>query len=211
VVSDSRLNQEIKKMNNRLITLLMVLFALSSLAQAAGNAATDVSAQRAAFLQSATLGATVTSDSLKYQLLPGARAVKSRSQELPQQTLARVGGGKVIETKGSFVVFTATQQGGASITQVNGATAYPTVLNSSTGAIGILPGTLNARLKNMANAAAVATDHGLELVREFAHMKTVFYRVKSGQDVVAAAASLAADARVSSAEVEVIENVNTPN
>lgn len=66
------------------------------------------------------------------------------------------------------------------------------------------------KLKNMANAAAVASDHGLELVREFAHLQAVFYRVKPGQDVVAAAASLAADARVSSAEVEVIENMDVP-
>ena len=84
-------------------------------------------------------------------------------------------------------------------------------MNPRTGGIGIVPGTLNVKLKNNANAAALAADYGLEVVREFAHLKTVFYRVKTGQDVLTAAASLSADARVEQAEVEVIEHLNVPH
>lgn len=199
-------------MKNRLIaSMLMILLAVPLAAQAADKAATAALGQRATLMQTLGRGAPMTSNNEQYQVLSGARAARSKSQELPQQTLSRYGGGQLIETKGAFVVFTAAQQGGASVIQVNGATSYPTVLNVNTGGIGILPGTLVVKLKNMANARAVAADHGLELVRAFAHLQTAFYRVKPGQDVVAAAAALTADARVASAEAEVIEHMKVPN
>lgn len=202
----------------RLSALLIACLSLPTLAQSADRSAivadrATVSAaatQRAATIQMLGRGATVTSNNQSYQVLPGARAAQSQPQDTQQQAVARVGGNQLIESKGNFVVYSAAQQGTASVTQVNGVTTYPTVLNTRTGGIGILPGTLNVKLKNMATAAAVGADHGLELVREFAHLQTVFYRVKPAQDVVAAAASLAADPRVASAEVEVIEHMNVP-
>lgn len=200
-------------MNIRLIAFLMAFIALPTLARPVDNAAnTTLAADRTAALQTLKRGATVTvtSNSQQYQILPGVRAAESLAQEQPQQTLTRMGGGRMIETKGSFVVFTAAPQSPTSVTTVNG-TSYPTAFNPRTGGIGILPGTLTVKLKNMDNAAAVATDHGLEVVRVFAHLQTAFYRVKSGQDVVAAAALLTADPRVASAEVEVIEHIKTPN
>ena len=197
-------------MNIRIIALLIGFAALPTPVQAADRAARPADTKRAAVLQKLGRGASLTSNGQEYQLLPGVRAAKSQSKEPPQQTLTRMGGGKLIETKGSFVVFTAAQQSAASVTSVNG-TSYPTAVNSRTGGIGILPGTLSGKLKNIDSAAAVATDHGLEVVRIFAHLQTAFYRVKTGQDVVAAAASLAADARVASAEVEVIEHIDVPH
>ena len=199
-------------MKLRLITtLLIALIALPALVQAADKSETTAVTERAALLQTAGRGQAVTSNSQQYQILPGARAVESLAQEQPQQTLARAGGGKLIETKGAFVVFAAAQQSAASVASTNGATSYPTVLNTRSQGIGILPGTLNVKLKNMDSAAAIAIDHGLEVVRVFAHLQTVFYRVKPGQDVLAAAASLSADPRVSSAEVEVIEHMKVPH
>ena len=197
-------------MNIRIIALLIGFAALPTLAQAADRAARPADTERAAVLQKLSRGASLTSNGQEYQLLPGVRAAKSQPREQPQQTLTRMGGGKLIESKGSFVVFTEAQQSAASVTSVNGI-SYPAVVNPRTGGIGIVPGTLNVKLKNNASAAAVASNYGLEVVREFAHLKTVFYRVKTGQDVLAAAASLAADARVESAEVEVIEHLNVPH
>jgi len=197
-------------MNIRLVAMLIVYFALPTLAQAVDRAKTAAVTERAALLQSAGRGTTISSNNQQYQILTGVRAAESLSKEQPQQTLTRMGGGKLIETKGSYVVFSAAQQSAASVTSVNG-TSYPTVLNSRTGGIGIVPGTLSVKLKNSANAAVIAADHGLEVVRIFAHLQTAFYRIKPGQDVVAAAAALSADARVASAEVEVIEQINVPN
>lgn len=203
-------------MNIRVFALLMAFIALPLLAQAgekhlAGKkGASTAVAERAALLQTLGRGSTVTSNNQEYQILPEVRAVESRPNEQSQQTLTRMGGGKLIETKGTFVLFAAPKQSQASVTSVNG-TSYPTAYNPRTGGIGIVPGTLNVKLKDSANAAAIAADHGLVVVRVFAHLQTAFYRVKPGQDVVAVAASLTADARVESAEVEVIEHMNVPN
>lgn len=198
-------------MNIRLIAPLLLLIALTSQSQAADILATPAAAEREALVQTLNRGASITSENQQYQILPGVLAAEGRPQEPPQQTLTRHGGGKLIETKGSFVVFTAAPQSGVSVKSINGATSYPTVLNARTGGIGILPGTLSVKLKNMNDATAVAADHGLDVVRVFVHLQTAFYRVKPGQDVVAAAASLNADARVQSAEVEVIEHIESPN
>lgn len=199
--------------------LLISFFSLPSLAQSADRSAivadraavASAAAERSAALQAAGRGATLTSNSQEYQILPRVRAAESRPQDTQQQAVTRAGGSQLIESKGNFVVYVASTQGTASITQVNGVTTYPTVLNTRTGGIGILLDTLNVKLKDITTAAAVASDLGLEQVRQFAHLQIVFYRVKSGQDVVAAAASLAGDSRVVSAEVEVLEHMNVPN
>lgn len=198
-------------MNIRLVSLLISLIASPALVQAADILATPASAEREALLQTLNRGATITSENQQYQILPDVRAAEKQSQEQPQQTLTRHGGSKLIETKGAFVVFTAAPKGAASAKSANGATSYPTVINQRTGGIGILPGTLSVKLKNMDSAATVAANYGLEVVRVFAHLQIVFYRIKPGQEVVAAAALLTADPRVQSAEVEVIEHIAVPH
>lgn len=199
------------KLRVRLGTLLIASIALPVLAMPPLERASA----NTTVMQSLSRGQPFMSGNQQYQLLPEVRAVERRSQnEPPQQTLTRLGanGGTQIETKGSFVLFRSAQQGAGRIEQVQSVTLlYPAVLNVRTGVIGILPGTLSVKPKDMANAATIAGDHGLELVREFAHLQAAFYRVKPGQDVLAAAVVLAADARVASAEVEVLEHINVPN
>jgi hypothetical protein len=202
-------------MNIRYIALLIALIALPTLAQTvdkypSGKNITTQATERAALLQTLNRGSSVISNSQEYQILPGVRAAEIIAHEQPQQALSRMGGGKLIETKGSFVIFFAAEQSQASVTSVNG-TSYPTALNPRTGGIGIVPGTLSVKLRNTASASAIASDHGLDVVRVFAHLQTAFYRVKPGQDVVAVAAALTADARVASVEVEVVEHMNVPH
>lgn len=196
-------------MKIRLITLLILI--VSFPAQATDRTVATASNPRASILNTQVRGAVVISNQQEYQVLPGVRAVQSRKQEKPQQTLERVGGRKLIETKGAFVVFTSAQKGVNSLARVNGATSFPTVLNVRTGGIGIIPGTVSVKLKNTEGAAAIAAEHGLVLVREFAHLQAAFYRVNPGQDVVATVAALVADPRVASAEMEVVEHLNAPN
>ena len=196
-------------MNVRVVVLLLAIAVQPALAREVDKNAEAAAAVRTTLLQSAGRGSNITSNNQQYQILMDVRAVEKNSQEEPEQTLARMGGGKLIETNGDLVVFAAVQEGVASVASVNG-TSYPTALNSATGGIGILPGTLNVKLKNMGHAAAIASDHGLEVVRVFAHLQTAFFRVKAGKDVVAAAAALSTDARIISAEVEVIEHMNVP-
>lgn len=200
------------KINIRPIALLIALFALPTVVQAADKSGFADATERAALLKSASPSVTVTviSNHQKYRILPGVRAAESLSQEPPQQTISRHSGKKIVETKGSFVVFSTDPKSTVSVESANGGTTYPTALNSRTGGVGILTGTLTVKLNNMDNADAVAADHGLEVVRVFAHLQTAFFRVKPGQDVVAAVYSLTADPRVTSAEMEVIEHISVP-
>ena len=197
-------------MKMRFMILQLVFIVMPALVQAAEEAVVATVTERAEHLRKlGPVGSNITSNKQQYQILSGVRAAELQTDEQPQQALTRMGGDKMIETKGTFILFSA-QQSAASVTSVNG-TSYPAAYNTRTGGIGIVPGTLNVKLKNMSTANAVAAAYNLEVVRVFAHLQTAFYRVKTGQDVVSAAASLSADARVESAEVEVIEHLNVPH
>ena len=84
-------------------------------------------------------------------------------------------------------------------------------MNENTKVIGILPGTIEVKPRNMAEVAAIAATFGLSVVRAFPHLNVVYYQAKPGQDILAIAASLAADSRVLRAELEVIEHLAEPN
>lgn len=211
VLASSRYIEDIK-MEYRNILLIMVLITIPAVVQAADkNMQTLAAKEREIFLQTHARGIGISSNSVDYQILPGVRAAHKLAHEQPEHTSLRMSGTKLIETKGSFVVFEAAEQSQSSVTLVNGANSLPTVINVGTGGIGIIPGTIRVKLKNSSSGNAVATDHGLEVVRIFEHLKTAFYQVKSGQDVVAVTTSLNSDTRVESAELEVIEHVLVPH
>src|SRR5206468_4322973 len=134
------------------------------------------------------------------------------ANETPQEAIARTGarGDQLLETKGRLVLFRSTQQKAASVEAAGGAAVYPVVLNARTRTFGVLTGTLIVKPKNLADAAAIASSHGLEKGKEYPQLQTVFYRAKAGADIGDVAAALQADARIESAYPEIIEYVRTP-
>ena len=149
----------------------------------------------------------------QYRLLPEVHAVEhGASAETPQEALSRIGesGAQVLETKGRLVLFRSAQQKPAFVERFAGAAVFPTVVNTRTGTLGVLTGTLVVKPKKLADAAAIATSHGLENGKEYPHLRTVFYRAKAGTDIADAAAALQADARIESAYPEIIEYVRVP-
>ncbi len=108
------------------------------------------------------------------------------------------------------VLFRSARQKPAFVEQVAGAAVYPTVVNTRTGMFGVLTGTLVVKPKKLADAAAIASSHGLEKGKEYPHLQAVFYRAKAGTDIADAAAALQADARIESAYPEIIEYVRVP-
>lgn len=201
----------------QIIALLLVVLASPASAQQPPQLPrtpqTTVAPNRAALVATLARAETFTSQNEQYSRLPEVRALARASQnEPPAKALTRAGAsaGSLIETKGHFVLYRAGAQKTAQLETANGETLYPAALNTGTGGIGILPGTLIVQPKNITQAETLAADHGLELMRAYPHLKTTFYRVKPGQDLLAAAASLRADARVANAEVEVVEYVRTP-
>jgi hypothetical protein len=181
-----------------------------ALAQEPRKPAKAMAAERAAMLDTLQQGKSLTSGREQYRHLPEVLAVARGAKETPQEAIARIGGGQLLETKGRLVLFRSTQQKAAFVDGAGGSAVYPTVLNVRTGTLGVLTGTLVVKPKSMADAAAIAGSHGLEKVKEYPHLQTVFYRVKFNVDIADAAAALQADARVENAYPEIIEHVQLP-
>jgi len=192
-------------MKIRIVALILALAAQTGLAQELYKTTKARAAERAAMLETLQKGKEIQGSRGQYRLLPEVHAVE-------QEALSRIGesGAQVLETKGRLVLFRSTQQKPAFVERVAGASVYPTVVNTRTGTLGVLTGTLVVKPKSLADAAAIASSHGLEKGKEYPQLQTVFYRAKAGADIADAAAALQADARIESAYPEIIEYVRTP-
>jgi len=201
-------------MNIRIVALCLCFVAPPGLAQESSKPAVKAAAaERAAMLETLQRGKQIKGSRGQYRHLPEVLAVEQKAtDQTPQQALERLGasGGQLVETKGKLVLFRSTEQKPAFVEGLGGSAVYPTVLNTRTGTIGVLTGTLVAKPKSMADAAAIANSHGLEKGKEYPHLQTVFYRVKSNIDIADVAVALQADPRVETAYPEIIEHVRLP-
>ena len=206
-------------MNIRLIALLFIFAAMPSMAASPKQQSRDNAVEHAAVIQSLQRGPSFTSNNQSYQYLPEVRVVRLKSDSEPLQlALQRVGATatQLIQTKGPYALYRGAQRATAQIdtNQIDTSQAsasFPAVINERSKAIGILPGTIAVKPRSMGAVAAIAATHGLSVVREFAHLKVVYYQAQPGQDILAIAAVLAADSRVLGAEIEVIEHLQAPN
>ena len=201
-------------MKIRIVALCLLFVTSLGLAQESPKpAAKAVAAERAAMLEGLRRGKPIKGSHEQYRHVPEVFAVERRgSAETPQQAISRVGasGRQVLELRGDFVLFRATQQEPAFVERVAGSAMYPTVVNDRTGTFGVLTGTLVVKPKSMAESSAIASRYGLEITKEYAQLRTVLFRVKSGMDVADVTAALQADPRIESAYPEIIEHVHMP-
>ena len=200
-------------MNIRIVALCLTLAAPLGLAQESPKSvANAAAAERAAMLETLQKGKPITGSRGRYRHVPEVLAVARGADETPQEAIARMGAraDQLLETKGRLVLFRSTRQKAASVEAVGGSVVYPVVLNARTGTFGVLTGTLVVKPKSLADAAAIASSHGLEKGKEYPHLQTVFYRAKAGTDIAEALAALQADARIESAYPEIIEYVRVP-
>ena len=198
-------------MKIRILVLWLALAAPLASAQESLKPVKARAAERAAMLEALQKGKEIDGSRGQYRHLPGVQAV-ARGNETPQEAIARMGAGadQLLETKGRLVLFRSARRSAASVEGVGGSSVYPVVLNARTGTFGVLTGTLVVKPKSMTDAAAVANSHGLETVKEYPQLQTVFYRVKANMDIADVAAALRADPRVETAYPEIIEYVRTP-
>ncbi len=208
------------KMNIRLLAPLFIFSAYISFVavpSAAENQKQQSKARvkQAAAIQSLQRGPSFTSNNQSYQYLPEVRGVRLKSGEPPQQALRRVGVAATqylaTATKGPYALYRGARHTTAQLGKNQGDGTFPAAINKRDKTIGILPGTIEVKPRSMDAVAAIAATHGLRVLREFAHLKVVYYQANPGQDILAIAAALAADSRVLSAEIEVIEHFAEPN
>jgi Open reading frame 2 N-terminal domain len=199
-------------MNVRIVALALLLFAPAGLAQDYHQSARAKSAERAAMLESLQRGKEITALGERYQQLPGVLAVERSGSQTPREALgaANAGAAEVVETKGKLVLYRGGGSSPALVKRVGEATVYPTVVNSRTGTLGVLTGTLVVKPKSMGDADAIAAGHGLQKTKAYPRLNTVFYRAKPNVDIADVTAALQADPRIESAYPEIIEHVREP-
>jgi len=196
-----------------LALLGLLLPPAAALAQEKG-VATTAALERQALLQSLPKGSPFRSGGQEYQIVGGVRAVARAPEAGERQALAAVGvvPADLLETKGSFLVYreAASAAPVAARTAAGLGSTLPVAVNRRTGGFGVVLGSLTVQLRDPAAAEALAREHGLRLTFSAPHLSTAFYQVPEGQDIQAAAAELARDARVTSAEIEVKEHFAVP-
>jgi len=199
-------------MNIRIAVLCLTFAASPALAQESPKPAKARGAERAAMLETLQKGKQIQGSRGQYRHVPEVLAVARRTNETPEEAIARMGAGgeQLLETKGRLVLFRSTQQKPASVEGVGGSAVYPVVVNARTGTLGVLTGTVIVKPKSIADAAAIASSHGLEKGKEYPQLQVVFYRAKAGTDIADVAAALQADPRIESAYPEIIEYVRVP-
>ena len=198
----------------RSLLAALALAALPLLSAAQQDGAAPGAAERhRALVESLPRGPAFESGGERYQPVEGIRAVVRRPGESFDDALARAGAAPsdLVEPKGRFLLF---RQGpaapGAARPAASPGRTCPVAVNARTGKLGVVLGSIVARLRHVMDARAVAADHGLAVAFVAPQLSTAFYRVAPGQDAQAAAAALARDGRVEWAEVEVKEHVAEP-
>jgi uncharacterized protein (DUF2164 family) len=93
---------------------------------------------------------------------------------------------------------------------VNQSSTLPVVVNKRTGRLGVAANVLIVKLTDVGTAAFLAEASGLTLDFVAERLGLAFYTVPDGRDIQAAAASLARDSRVKSAEIEIREHFAVP-
>jgi len=200
-------------MNIRIAALCLLLIAPAALAQKYGESGKTGAAERTAMLKTFERGKQMKGSREQYQHLTQVFAVAlENSSETAEQAIARVGGrgAQLVETKGRLVLYREQTAGLAQMKRVGETIVYPTAVNTRTGILGVLTGVLVVKPKNMADAVAIASSHGLESAKAYPSLHTVFYRAKAGVDIADVSAALQADPRVESAYPEIIEHVRVP-
>ena len=158
-------------------------------------------------------GVSFVSNSDQYQLISGGQAVKKVSSSL---SATQTGYSSEVLWKGKNGAFelsitdkTLAQQR-AQASSISGSNYNQIAYNPRTGGIGVITGQIIVSYTDNFDAEAIGLSYSMQLVQDFAHLKTAFYTVNNGQDIFLITNSLNESGLVSKAEVEVIENFAVP-
>ncbi len=196
------------------VWVLAVLASSSALAQV--GSAPSVTERRTQIVAAAQKGSPFLTDTRQsYQVVVGLRATV-RGDATAEARMAALGlpATDLVEEKGPYLVFRRMASGAtassrlaeaSAVAAVDGTPAYPVVLNTRTGELAILPGIVIAKLRDTAEATALAEANGLSVKWVGQMTRYGYFRVPQGGDVVSAAAALAQDPRVEIAYPEVSE------
>jgi hypothetical protein len=197
-------------MTIRFLRFAAVALPLLALAQPSGLSPEDVKA----LARSLPQGAEFRSSGQTYRPVAGLRAALRGPDGAVQRVVALGGSAAdVVAEKGPYVVYrdtSAAAPAGGGTPLVNQVSTFGVVVNTRTGQLGIADGLLTAKLSDIGAAREIAAANGLALDFVADGIGYAFFRVPVGRDLAAAAAAVAGDTRVKSAEVDVRESFAVP-
>jgi len=185
-----------------------------ALAWAIPAAAQERGADRSGKWADLERGASFVSRGKTYILLPGVRASATApgSEAAAGSRALAIPAAEILETKGAFVIHKAlpVASSRATFSRAGETVTYPVALNPRTGQLCVLSGSLVAKLRDIADSAAVAATHGVQELQVFPRLGYASFQVAPGQDLVEALAALSSDARVESAYLDIVEHIKQP-
>lgn len=190
------------------IHVAIALLALLPVFAAAQSKKSNVDAHRAQAVGAAPKGTSFRSAGQEYRVVPTIRAVKVTVGAPSAASLSAVGAGQgdLLERKGPYALFVAPAGEAPAAASQTSAVA----VNERSGQLGVITGTITARVGSAAAAQAAAKGAGLALELVSPSSGYAFFRAPPGADVLAAAAALAARREVKGVEVEVREAYDEP-
>jgi len=159
-------------------------------------------------------GISFMSNTDQYQLILGGRAIK-KGASVSRLSASQGGVQNEVLWEGANGAFILTisnsntdQQSAQSLS--NSSNYNQIAYNPRTGGIGVITGQIIVSYTDGFDSEFLEASYGIQLVQDFAHLKTAFYTVNAGQDIFLITDYLNKGGLVTKAEVEVMENFAVP-
>ena len=159
-------------------------------------------------------GISFMSNTDQYQLILGGRAIN------PSLSTPRLSASQIQEERevlweganGAFNLTISNSNAGQQRAQAlsNSSNYNQIAYNPRTGGIGVITGQIIVSYTDGFDSEFLEASYGIQLVQDFAHLKTAFYTVNAGQDIFLITDYLNKGGLVTKAEVEVMENFAVP-
>ncbi len=186
---------------------MFLLVALPGVTFAQADGA-SLASRRAQVVAAAPQGPVFQSSGQDYRVVLGVRAGEARPEAsgAPHLVAAETSGPDVLEVKGRYVIY---RERNASPSAA-GARSFAVAVNTRSGALGVITGTVVGKVASVAEAERAARAAGATL--EFFAESTgyAFFQVPAGGDPFAVAAALRARPGLAGVQVEVRERNNQP-
>jgi hypothetical protein len=178
-------------------------------AQAAPPSQPDAQALAASLPQ----GTEFRSGGRTYRPVAGLRAALDGVAGAPgDSAAASVPAASVVGRRGAYVIYRESigAPEARNATALDRVTARSVVVNTRTGRLGIVNGVVNADLRNVDDAPAIAAEYGLVVDGVARGIGAAFFRAPAGTDLRAIVARLARDPRVKAVDLDIKEDFPVP-
>lgn len=198
----------------------LILLVAAVLPTAAIGQTPTAAARRAELVAASPKGPEFTNDRRTYRVVAGMQAVRLGDATAVARALALgLPATAVVERKGPYAIvergaatgtLASAVEVASAVSAIAAESSYPVVVNTRTGQLGVVSGTIIVKLASVADADALAKANGLLVEYVAEPIGFVFLRAPAGMDVLATTAALGRDPRVTLAYAEIREHFAVP-